>query len=96
MTLINGINITNGSTVAGFTEIILSIINTSNFLWLPLPILIFIPCWTYLVFLEKTSVWAAGYFIGNNEKATCAYGINAKKVLIWVYIISSVLYSQPF
>lgn len=33
----------------------------------------------------------AGYFIGNNEKATYYSGINTKKVLIWVYIISSVL-----
>ncbi|WP_249963148.1 ABC transporter permease [Histophilus somni] len=93
MTLINGINIlvTNGSTVAGFPEIILSI-NTSTFLWLPLPILIFLfLAGLVWFFLEKTSMGKAVYFIGNNEKATYYSGINTKKVLIWVYIISSVL-----
>ncbi|MEN2936692.1 Ribose import permease protein RbsC [Mannheimia haemolytica] len=33
----------------------------------------------------------AVYFIGNNEKATYYSGINTKKVLIWVYVISSIL-----
>ncbi len=43
MTLINGINIlvTNGSTIANFPETMLSI-NASAFLWIPLPILIFL------------------------------------------------------
>lgn len=48
-------------------------------------------CWADLVFLEKTAMGKAVYFIGNNEKATYYSGINTKKVLIWVYVISSIL-----
>lgn len=93
MTLINGINIlvTNGSTIANFPESVLSI-NASTFLWIPTPILIFLLLAGIIwFFLEKTSMGKAIYFIGNNEKATYYSGINTQKVLIWVYIISSVL-----
>lgn len=93
MTLINGINIlvTNGSTIANFPESVLSI-NASTFLWVPTPILIFLLLAGIIwFFLEKTSMGKAIYFIGNNEKATYYSGINTQKVLIWVYIISSVL-----
>lgn len=93
MTLINGINIlvTNGSTIANFPESVLSI-NASTFLWIPTPILIFLLLAGIIwFFLEKTSMGKAIYFIGNNEKATYYSGINTQKVLIWVYIISSIL-----
>lgn len=93
MTLINGINIlvTNGSTIANFPESVLSI-NASTFLWIPTPIFIFLLLAGIIwFFLEKTSMGKAIYFIGNNEKATYYSGINTKKVLIWVYIISSIL-----
>ncbi|GAB1668266.1 hypothetical protein Mh1961_14860 [Mannheimia haemolytica] len=93
MTLINGINIlvTNGSTIANFPETMLSI-NASTFLWIPLPILIFLFLAGLIwFFLEKTAMGKAVYFIGNNEKATYYSGINTKKVLIWVYVISSIL-----
>ncbi|AHG79809.1 Sugar ABC transporter, permease protein [Mannheimia varigena USDA-ARS-USMARC-1388] len=93
MTLINGINIlvTNGSTISNFPENVLSI-NSSTFLLIPTPILIFlILAGIIWFFLEKTSMGKAIYFIGNNEKATYYSGINTKKVLIWVYVISSLL-----
>ncbi|HHW7569017.1 TPA: ABC transporter permease [Mannheimia haemolytica] len=93
MTLINGINIlvTNGSTITNFPETMLSI-NASTFLWIPLPILIFLFLAGLIwFFLEKTAMGKAVYFIGNNEKATYYSGINTKKVLIWVYVISSIL-----
>lgn len=93
MTLINGINIlvTNGSTIANFPENILSI-SASTFLWIPTPILIFLLLAGLIwFFLEKTSMGKAIYFIGNNERATYYSGINTKKVLIWVYVISSIL-----
>ncbi|QHB17669.1 ABC transporter permease [Mannheimia pernigra] len=93
MTLLNGINIlvTNGSTIANFPESILNI-NTSAILGIPTPILLFLLLAGLVwFFLEKTSMGKAVYFIGNNEKATYYSGINTKKVLIWVYIISSIL-----
>ncbi|QLB19073.1 ABC transporter permease [Mannheimia granulomatis] len=93
MTLINGINIlvTNGSTIANFPDSILNI-GASTFLWIPTPILVFLVLAGLIwCFLEKTSIGKAIYFIGNNEKATYYSGINTKKVLILVYIISSVL-----
>lgn len=93
MTLLNGINIlvTNGSTIANFPESILNI-NASAILGIPTPILIFLLLAGLVwFFLEKTSMGKAVYFIGNNEKATYYSGINTKKVLIWVYIISSIL-----
>lgn len=93
MTLINGINIlvTNGSTISNFPENVLSI-NSSTFLLIPTPILIFlILAGIIWFFLEKTSMGKAIYFIGNNEKATYYSGINTNKVLIWVYVISSLL-----
>ncbi|AHG77521.1 ABC transporter permease [Mannheimia varigena] len=93
MTLINGINIliTNGSTISNFPENVLSI-NSSTFLLIPTPILIFlILAGIIWFFLEKTSMGKAIYFIGNNEKATYYSGINTKKVLIGVYVISSLL-----
>ncbi|AWW34595.1 ABC transporter permease [Mannheimia varigena] len=93
MTLINGINIlvTNGSTISNFPENVLSI-NSSTFLLISTPILIFlILAGIIWFFLEKTSMGKAIYFIGNNEKATYYSGINTKKVLIWVYVISSLL-----
>ncbi|MDH2924531.1 monosaccharide ABC transporter membrane protein (CUT2 family) [Nicoletella semolina] len=93
MTLINGINIlvTNGSTIANFPQSILNI-SASTILWLPIPILIFLLLAGLIwLFLEKTAMGKAVYFIGNNAKAADYSGINTKKILIWVYIISSVL-----
>lgn len=93
MTLINGINIlaTNGSTIANYPDSILSI-NSGTLFLIPFPIIIF----TFLAvcvwfFLEKTTIGKSVYFIGNNEKATFYSGINTKKVLIVVYVISSLL-----
>lgn len=93
MTLINGLNIlvTNGSTIANYPDIILSI-NASTFFLIPLPIIIFLILFLFIwIFLEKTTLGQSIYFIGNNEKATFYSGINTKKVLIYVYIISAIL-----
>ncbi|HDR1044691.1 TPA: ABC transporter permease [Pasteurella multocida] len=93
MTLINGLNIlvTNGSTIANYPDIILSI-NASTFFLIPLPIIIFLILFLFIwIFLEKNTLGKSIYFIGNNEKATFYSGINTKKVLIYVYIISAIL-----
>lgn len=93
MTLINGINIltTNGSTIANFPHSIL-VLNAANLFSIPIPILIFMGLAFIVWFLlEKTTLGKSIYFIGNNEKATFYSGINTAKILMLVYIISSVL-----
>lgn len=93
MTVIKGLNVltTNGSTIANFPDYILSL-NTATFFFIPLPILIFIGLSIVVwVLLEKTTTGKAIYFIGNNERATLFSGINTQKVIVYVYIISSVL-----
>ncbi|MCK3655051.1 sugar ABC transporter permease [Pasteurellaceae bacterium Macca] len=93
MTLINGINIllTNGSTIANFPESILSI-NSIEIFYIPLPVLLFaILAITVWFIMEKTTFGKSIYFIGNNEKATLYSGINVKKSITFVYILSSIL-----
>ncbi|OOF69817.1 ABC transporter permease [Rodentibacter caecimuris] len=93
MTLINGLNIlvTNGSTIANFPESFLSISSTM-FLFVPFPLIIFLFLALIVWFLlEKTTIGKSIYFIGNNEKATFYSGIDTRKVIIVVYIISSLL-----
>ncbi|MDG6895949.1 ABC transporter permease [Volucribacter amazonae] len=93
MTLINGLNIltTNGSTIANFPNIILSI-NTLEVFFIPIPIVVFslLSLLVWFIF-EKTTLGKEIYFIGNNEKATLYSGINTDKVIILVYVLSSLL-----
>lgn len=93
MTLINGLNIlaTNGSTIANFPDFILKI-NSEHILFIPIPMLLFILISIILwVVFEKMTLGKAIYFIGNNEKATFYSGINTNKIIILVYILSSML-----
>lgn len=93
MTLINGLNIlvTNGSTIANFPSSIL-MFNSTTIALIPLPIIIFaiLALITWFI-LEKTTLGRSIYFIGNNEKATFYSGINTKKVINFIYILSSIL-----
>ncbi|MCW9718913.1 ABC transporter permease [Avibacterium sp. 21-599] len=93
MTLINGLNIlfTNGTTLSNFSPSIL-LIDSTTIVFIPLPIIIFIFL-SIIVWgiLEKTKLGKSIYFIGNNEKATFFSGINTKRVINLIYIISSVL-----
>ncbi|KGQ71569.1 sugar ABC transporter permease [Chelonobacter oris] len=93
MTLLNGLNIllSKGSAISNFSETIL-ILNSGTWLGIPFPLIIFILLSFLLwVIFDKTTLGKSIYFIGNNEKATYFSGINTQKVLILVYIISSVL-----
>ncbi|HDL5199946.1 TPA: ABC transporter permease [Mannheimia haemolytica] len=78
MTLINGINIlvTNGSTIANFPETMLSI-NASAFLWIPLPILIFLflagLIWVYVI-SSILCVFAAILMMSKLNSAKASYG----------------------
>ncbi|BFU60180.1 MULTISPECIES: ABC transporter permease [Rodentibacter] len=93
MTLINGLNIllTNGTTIANFPSGFLEI-SSGNLFFIPIPLIIFLILALFIWFiLEKTTLGKAVYFIGNNEKATFYSGINTSKVIMSVYIISSLL-----
>ncbi|QPB43119.1 ABC transporter permease [Rodentibacter haemolyticus] len=93
MTLINGLNIllTDGSTIANFPIGFLDI-SSGDLFFVPIPLIIFLILALFIWFiLEKTTLGKAVYFIGNNEKATFYSGINTSKVIVSVYIISSLL-----
>ncbi|QGU15833.1 ABC transporter permease [Leclercia sp. 119287] len=93
MTLLKGINIliSKGSSISNFPDTILAI-NSTNFLGIPLPLLVFLAVVAVLwVILEKSAFGRTIYLIGSNEQATHYAGINTRKTLIWVYILSSVL-----
>ncbi|MFO3906280.1 ABC transporter permease [Enterobacter hormaechei] len=93
MTLLKGINIliSKGSSIANFPDYVL-VINSTNLLGIPLPLLVFLAVVVILwVILEKSAFGRTIYLIGSNEQATHYAGINTRKTLIWVYILSSVL-----
>lgn len=93
MTLLKGINILifKGSSISNFPDTIL-VINSTNILGVPLPLLVFLAVVAVLwVILEKSAFGRTIYLIGSNEQATHYSGINTRKTLIWVYILSSVL-----
>lgn len=93
MTLLNGINIviSRGSSITNFPDYILSI-NSSSILGIPTPLLVFIAVVMVMwIILEKSAFGRTIYLIGSNEQASHYSGINTRKTLIWVYILSSVL-----
>lgn len=93
MTLLKGINIliSKGSAISNFPDYIL-VINSTNVLGIPLPLLVFLAVVAILwVILEKSAFGRTIYLVGSNEQATHYSGINTRKTLIWVYILSSVL-----
>ena len=77
----------------------LSIIATANacslvMAWVGIPL----PMWLFAVvaaglwvLLEKSPLGRAIMLIGSNERATHYSGINTRRVLIWVYVISALL-----
>lgn len=93
MTLLNGVNIviSKGSTITQFPQYILSI-NSTHLLGIPLPLIVFLlVALCVWIILQKTAFGKAVYLIGSNERASHYSGINTKKILILVYILSSVL-----
>ncbi|MFG0802730.1 ABC transporter permease [Leclercia sp. GLN_9] len=93
MTLLKGINIliSKGSSISNFPDTIL-VINSTNILGVPLPLLVFLAVVAVLwVILEKSAFGRTIYLIGSNAQATHYSGINTRKTLMWVYILSSVL-----
>ncbi|MCD1124473.1 ABC transporter permease [Jinshanibacter sp. LJY008] len=93
MTLLNGINIliSRGSAISNFPDYILAI-NSTNLFGIPVPLLVFLAVVTAIwIILEKSAFGRTIYLIGSNEQATHYSGINTRKTIVWVYILSSIL-----
>lgn len=93
MTLLKGINIliTGGSAIANYPDWVLWL-NHAQWFGIPLPLWLFALVAVVLwVLLEKSPLGRAIYLIGSNERATRYAGINTRRVLIQVYVISALL-----
>ncbi|MCW2485232.1 ABC transporter permease [Candidatus Symbiopectobacterium sp. NZEC127] len=93
MTLLKGINIliTGGSAIANYPEWVLWL-NRAQWFGVPLPMWLFVVVAIGLwLVLERSTLGRAIYLIGSNERATAYSGINTRRVLLWVYVISALL-----
>jgi simple sugar transport system permease protein len=93
MTLVKGlaIGMTRGNVLSGLPEPIVFIGNGTIY-GIPMAMLVFaavaIPV---AIMLGRTPTGAATYMVGSNEKATRYSGIDTKRVILRVYLISSLL-----
>ena len=93
MTLLKGVNvlISKGSAISNFPNAVLAL-DRSYFLGVPVPLYLFAAVALLLwLMLAKTPLGRQIYLAGSNEKATFFSGINTRRTLIWVYVISSLL-----
>lgn len=93
MTLLKGITIliTGGSAIANYPTWVLWL-NREQWFGVPLPMWLFVVVALGLwLVLERSTLGRAIYLIGSNERATGYSGINTRRVLLWVYVISAVL-----
>jgi simple sugar transport system permease protein len=93
MTLVKGISIgtTRGNVISGFPDPIVFIGNGAVF-GVPVALLVFAAVAVPLaVMLGRTPLGTAIYMIGSNERATRFSGIDTRRVIIKVYLISSLL-----
>ncbi len=93
MTLLHGIGIyfTRGRTLSGFPEPLIFIAN-ETILGIPISFLLF----TFVavavhVFLTRTTLGIRIHMTGSNLEATRFSGIDTRRVLVWVYLLSSLL-----
>ncbi|HEY0209598.1 ABC transporter permease [Acerihabitans sp.] len=93
MMTVNGIGIwlTHGTAVSGMPEVVRTL-GAGSFLSVPLPLwLFFITAGAMALFLGKTRAGKCIYMGGSNINATWFSGINTHRLLIMVYVISSLL-----
>jgi simple sugar transport system permease protein len=95
MTLVNGacVLITHGSTLTGFPNSIL-VLGNGSLGPVPVPLVLFLICGALLsVLLRRTTFGFSVYMLGTNQEATKFAGINNRRVLLNVYLLSSLLAS---
>ncbi len=93
MILIKGVAlaITKGYIISGFPDSF-SFISNGEILGIPMPFIIFIAFALFLsVILSKTTFGISVYMIGSNPTATAFSGLNNKKILFNVYLLSGFL-----
>jgi simple sugar transport system permease protein len=93
MTLINGFSIyfTRGRTLSGFPEAFLQVSN-ETFLGVPISFLLFVAIAIAVhVLLTRTPLGIRIRMIGSNLEATRFSGVDTRRVLVSVYLLSSVL-----
>lgn len=93
MILVKGVAIaaTRGAVIGGFPGIILYLGN-GTIVGLPVSMLVFAACAAGVwVLLNRTAFGVSVRMIGSNESATLYSGVNTTRVLLGVYLISSVL-----
>jgi simple sugar transport system permease protein len=93
MTLLHGFSIyfTRGRTLSGFPEA-LSYISNETVLGVPASFVVLLVV-TFLahVLLTRTALGVRIHMIGSNLEATRFSGVDTRRTLVWVYLISSVL-----
>ena len=93
MTMCKGlaIGLTHGNVLSGFPDPIVFLGN-GTLLGVPVPLLIFLAlCAPVAVLLNKSPFGHRIYMIGSNERATRYSGVDTKRVLLGVYLLSSLL-----
>ncbi|MHB2166755.1 ABC transporter permease [Alsobacter sp. R-9] len=93
MTLVKGIAIgmTRGNVISGFPDPIVFIGNGTVF-GVPAALIVFaLVAIPVAIMLGRTPLGTAIYMIGSNEKATRFSGIDTRRVIVKVYLISSLL-----
>lgn len=92
-TLFEGISLrfTKGGTISGFSEQF-SWIGSGTILGFPIPILVFLVAALVTYFLLERTPWGKRVFmVGSNPEAANFSGIKVKKILLQVYIYSSLM-----
>jgi len=93
MTMVNGIGIylSRGAAISGMPDIV-RYIGSDTLLGIPVPLIIFLATAVLIaVFLERTRLGKYIYMSGSNINATHFSGVNTHRVLIAIYVLSSML-----
>jgi len=93
MTMVNGVGIylSRGAAISGMPDIV-RFIGAETLLGVPVPLIIFLLTAVLVaVFLERTRLGKYVYMSGSNINATHFSGVNTHRVLIAIYVISSML-----
>ena len=93
MTLLHGFSIyfTRGRTLSGFPDALVAVSN-ETILGIPISFLLFalVAALVHLL-LSRTPLGVRIHMIGSNLEATRFSGVDTRRVLVWVYLLSSLL-----
>ena len=93
MTLINGVSIwlTRGRTLSGFPDALI-LVSNETVLGVPISFALFVVVAIVVhVLLTRTPLGIRIHMIGSNLEATRFSGVDTRRVLVWVYVLSSLL-----